>query len=356
MVILDFSKAFDKVPHKRLLGKLDHYGIRGSTLDWIKAFLSNRSQVVVVDGEKSESAPMISGVPQGTVLGPILFLIFINDLPKNIKANTRLFADDCVVYNTIKTTKDCQMLQWDLNTLADWEQRWGMEFHPQKCNVLTCSTSRNPINFNYKLKGQTLDRTDSSKYLGVDLRSDPGWKDHVTRVTKKANSMIGFLKRNLKTANKTTKANAYQALVRPHLEYCSSVWSPHKVGQKQKIEMVQRKAARYVCNDWTSSVTTMLQELGWECLESRRNKQRLTFIYKIVHGAVDIPPDRYLQPGSSKTRSNHKYKYAQIGVSCDIFKFSFFLAAIPAWNSLPATAAEAPSLASFKGEHHRITV
>ena len=159
---------------------------------WIKAFLSDCSQNVLVDGGKSEPAPVISGVPQGTVLGPILFLIFINDLPQNINANIRLFADDCIVFSTIKTTEDCKALQEDLDTLSDWEQRWGMEFHPEKCNVLSCTTSRNPVRFNYKLKGHTLEHVDSSKYLGVDIRDDLNWKDHITRVTNKANSMVGF--------------------------------------------------------------------------------------------------------------------------------------------------------------------
>ncbi|KAL8567466.1 hypothetical protein ACOMHN_010057 [Nucella lapillus] len=141
LIILDFSKAFDKVPHERLLRKLDHYGVRGSTFNWVKAFLSDRSQQVVVDGARSDPAPVISGVPQGSVLGPILFLIFINDLPDQLKSKARLFADDCIVYHTVSTTADSEVIQQDLNTLADWERRWGMEFHPMKCNVLSCTKS-----------------------------------------------------------------------------------------------------------------------------------------------------------------------------------------------------------------------
>ncbi|MEW8544204.1 MAG: reverse transcriptase family protein, partial [Candidatus Thiodiazotropha sp.] len=134
LVILDFSKAFDRVPHQRLLGKLDHYGIRGNTHQWIKSFLSGRSQQVIVDGASSEKAPVISGVPQGTVLGPLLFLLFINDLPACVNSRTRLFADDCIIYRPIKMLQDCQQLQYDLVNLAEWESTWGMAFHPDKCN------------------------------------------------------------------------------------------------------------------------------------------------------------------------------------------------------------------------------
>ena len=123
LIILDFAKAFDKVPHERLLRKLSHYGIRGQTLSWIRAFLSNRSQRVVVDGVQSEPAPVISGVPQGTVLGPILFLLFINDLPNDLSSSVRLFADDCIVYRKIRTRTDSELLQRDLDISSQWEHR-----------------------------------------------------------------------------------------------------------------------------------------------------------------------------------------------------------------------------------------
>ena len=144
MVILDFSKAFDRVPHKRLLRKLHHYGIRGHLHSWITSFLTGRSQKVIVEGSESESAPVISGVPQGSVLSPLLFLLFINDLPDNIASNTRLFADDCIVYRTIRYHADQEALQEDLVRLAEWEDKWGMEFHPQKCSTLSVTRSRSP--------------------------------------------------------------------------------------------------------------------------------------------------------------------------------------------------------------------
>ena len=156
LILLDFSKAFDKVPHKRLLHKLKQLGIRGNTLKWIESFLSDRTQRVVLENSSSSYAPVLSGVPQGTVLGPLLFLVFINDLPQScVSSQVRLFADDCAVYRKIKTKEDEALLQQDLNNLQEWEARWSMEFHPQKCQLLHITARRNPTNTSYTMKGHT---------------------------------------------------------------------------------------------------------------------------------------------------------------------------------------------------------
>ena len=274
MVVLDFSKAFDRVPHRRLLRKLHHYGIRGNTHQWITSFLLGRIHRVTVEGCSSDSVPVVSGVPQGSVLGPLLFLLFINDLPDKIISKTRLFADDCIVYRPIYDKNDCAVLQQDLDALAEWESKWGMEFHPQKCSVLRVSRSRSPIIHSYKLKGHILITENTTKYLGVDLQTTLSWKTHIDRISKKANSMLGFLRRNLRSCSEDTKANAYFSMVRSNLEYCSSVWNPHQKDQIRKLEMIQRRAARYTTNRYrnTSSVSSMLDHLQWESLESRRSK------------------------------------------------------------------------------------
>ena len=352
MVILDFSKAFDLVPHRRLLRKLHHYGIRGHLHTWITDFLSGRTQNVVIEGVTSGSAPVVSGVPQGSVLGPLLFLLFINDLPDNLTSQTRLFADDCIVYRTVKSQEDCMILQQDLHTLADWEKKWGMEFHPQKCSVLSVTKSKSPMKYPYQLKGHVLEVQESSKYLGVDLQSKMSWKKHIDRVTKKANSTLGFLRRNLKAGTEDTKASAYFCMVRTNLEYCCSVWSPQYKNEIKKVEMVQRRAARFVTSRYrnTSKVSSMIDHLQWESLKSRRSKIQLNLLYKVVEDLVDIPADKYLTPSTARTRSAHSRKFRQYSTSTDPFKFSFFPHTIPLWNSLPASVAEAPSLASFRKE------
>ena len=174
VIIVVFTKAFDKIPHRRLLYKLDYYGIRGSTHKWITSWLSGRSQKVVLDGQASDPVPVLSGVPQRSVLGPILFLIFINDLPENIRSSVRLFADDCVLYRNIESPVDCQILQDDLNSLAQWETDWQMKFNVAKCHSM--SVTRHPpykhIQFDYTLHQQRLEQVQSAKYLRITISDD----------------------------------------------------------------------------------------------------------------------------------------------------------------------------------------
>ena len=176
------------------------------------------------------------------------------------------------------------------------------------------------------------------------------WNTHIDKTIKKGNSTLGFLRRNLLVKNEDTKTAAYISLVRPGLEYCSTIWSPYTKDQKRKLEMVQRRAARYVTNRHhnTSSVTSMLDQLGWESLESRRTKAQLTMFYKIVNGLVDIPSDQYLTPMSSRTRSTNNRKFRLPSTSTSYYRNSFFPRTVSTWNKLPSTTADAPDLVSFK--------
>jgi hypothetical protein len=171
VLILDFQKAFDKVPHQRLIQKLSCYGVRGKILDWITHWLTSRTQCVVVDGETSQPVHVQSGVPQGTVLGPLMFLIYINDISNNIDTNTkiRLFADDCVLYRIVRSNTDTEYLQKDLNALTDWASTWQMSFNTAKCNILRITTKKNPIIHNYKMEKNPLDTVRHHSYLGIEL-------------------------------------------------------------------------------------------------------------------------------------------------------------------------------------------
>ncbi len=200
LLVLDFSKAFDTVPHDALLGKLQHYGIHGHILHWIAGFLKNREQCVVVDGARSSPVSVDSGVPQGTVLGPLLFLLHINDIQLHVSLGTkiRLFADDCLLYRPIKSVEDQVALQRDLTALDDWSRRWGMRFNATKCNLMRIARSKTPFTRMYSLSGHTLEEVQQAKYLGVCIGNDLVWASHIASVSQKTNSTLGFLRRNLK--------------------------------------------------------------------------------------------------------------------------------------------------------------
>ena len=186
-ILLDFSKAFDKVAHQRLAAKLHHYGIRNKTLSWIQSFLADRYQKVVLDGKTSSSSPVTSGVPQGTVLGPLLFLIYINDLPSRVSSTARLFADDCLLYRVISSQDDVASLQEDLDRLQEWERDWQMSFNPDKCEHIRITLKRKIVQSTYKIHGQVLKETTKAKYLGVTIDKNLSWNSHIDMVTKRAN-------------------------------------------------------------------------------------------------------------------------------------------------------------------------
>ena len=223
VLVMDFSKAFDKVDHNLLCLKLSSYGIRGEINSWISNFLSGRKQCVVVEGEQSTFVPVESGVPQGSVLGPYLFLFYINDIPDGLKSTCRLFADDTIVYLTVKSNSDAEELQDDLNKLAKWEKKWSMEFHPDKCNILYITRNKTPVVYDYRLHGHTLQHVSSAKYLGVTFNSKLTWGEHIDNMTQKANKTLGFLRRNVQVSNPQLKQQAYRTLVRPVVEYACPV-------------------------------------------------------------------------------------------------------------------------------------
>ncbi|MES9880859.1 MAG: reverse transcriptase family protein [Sedimenticola sp.] len=350
LVLLDFSKAFDKVNHEKLLYKLHCYGVRENTLNWIRAFLNGRSQKVVIEGEESGSVPVTSGVPQGSVLGPILFVIYINDLPDHIISQVRLFADDTAVYITIRHEDDGKTLQHDLDTLQVWEKNWDMHFNPSKCQILHISRTKSPVTSSYTLHGQVLEAVASAKYLGATISNNLSWNQHITNITNKANSTLGFVKRNIKTTNPKVREQTYKTLVRPQIEYASVIWDPYTQQNINKIEMVQRRAARWTVNDYSrqSSVTDMLSSLGWCSLQDRRTQARLCLFYKIVNSLVAIPLPQHIQPSNRISRYCHSMTFRQIHTNTDFYKYSFFPRTVVQWNSLSESTVTQPDLEHFK--------
>ena len=348
-ILLDFSKAFDKVAHQRLAIKLHHYGVRNKTLTWIKNFLADRYQRVVLDGKTSTSSPVTSGVPQGTVLGPLLFLIYINDLPSCVSSTVRLFADDCLLYRVISNQEDAASLQEDLDHLQEWERDWQMVFNPDKCEHIRITNKRKIVQTSYKIHGQVLKETNKAKYLGVTIDSKLTWNSHVDVVTKRANQTISFLQRNLSACPKDIKALSYKSLVRPQVEYAATVWDPPTKTSNSKVEAVQRRAARFCHGDYrrTSRVTPMLQNLGWEDLKTRREQSKTIMMYRIVNNLIDIPAEKYLTQTGTSTRG-HESRFLVPYCSLVAYKSSFFPSTIRLWNALPVSMVTTPTLEAFK--------
>ncbi len=348
-ILLDFSKAFDKVPHQRLRLKLEYYGVRGNTLEWISSFLNGRTQRVLCGGSVSKPADVDSGVPQGSVLGPLLFLAYINDLPDCVASTPRMFADDCLLYRQIDSISDSRALQDDLIALEKWESDWLMSFNPDKCEVLRFTRKTKPIITSYFIHGSELNTVPAAKYLGVTLDSKLTFNQHIAATSKKANSTRAFVTRTTKFCPRKVRDEAYKTFVRPSLEYASTVWSPHTDKNIKKLEAVQRRAARSVMNDHdrTSSVTAMLHRLKWETLEERRAKSRVMLFYKVVTGLVEVTLPTYIIQGSQLTRG-HSLRFLVPTVRLDVYKHSFYPASIRLWNGLPAEAVTSASPDAFR--------
>ena len=332
-MFLDFAKAFDSVPHERLLLKADYYGIRDKTNTWLRSFLTGRSQRVVINGSASSWSSVVSGVPQGTVLGPILFLMFINDLPTNTTSGIKLFADDCVLYRPIISVSDHFALQRDLDQLEKWAYTWQMKFTPTKCFVMFVTLKNSPSQFSYSPCNVQLDGAYHQKYLGDYITCTLSWQLQCDEAKKKAMRVLRILQRNLSSCDRSVKACAYLSLVRPIVEYATVAWSPHTNKWIDCIESVQRRAARFVNSDYSryGSVSSKLTDLNWPSLQSRRRTCDLGMFYKIHRGQVNIslPYDLTSVPAYGSTRAKHDFKIRLASSSVDAYKNSFYVRSIP---------------------------
>ena len=215
IIFLHFSKAFDKISHIFILSKLHYYGIRNHTLSWIGAFLYNRTQTTVVNGVHSSYVEVTCGVPQGSVLGPMLFLLYISDINNAITSQIKLFADDSVLYRNIHNQNDQVILQNDLDTISLWAEKWFMELDINKCSVLSITLKHNSIFHDYDILGTMPKRVTNHDYLGVTISSDLNWRRHVKKFSNKASRTLGLPKRTLSLCSKNVKSIAYKMLVRP---------------------------------------------------------------------------------------------------------------------------------------------
>ena len=350
VLLIDFSKAFDSVPHQRLLLKFNYYGITGNSVSWIENFLLDRTQYVQVSGTRSSWISVTPGVPQDTVIGPLLFLIYINDIVHNLNSKIKLFADDAVLYSEVSNVHDVSLFQQDLDTLSCWAATWQMNFNLTKCNIM--SFTRSPLKFpaGYRLCNSPLESISCHKYLGVFIQDNLEWDSHVKSVKHKAMKILGLLGRNFSGSSQYVKTQGYNSLVRPHVEYASAAWSPFEKQHIKALEAVQCCAIRFVCSDYSQfcSVTSMQHSLGWDTLEVRRHLNTATIMYKAVHNWTHLTFPASVTLAQRSNRSNHPHKFRHIFARTNAYKFSFFPLVIPLWNGLPNSAVNAESVTDFQ--------
>lgn len=350
-IFLDFSKAFDVVSHQLLFLKLSKLNIDHQILTWIKNFLSNRTQFVTANDCNSPFSPVNSGVPQGSVLGPLLFLIYINDLPNVVNSSIKLFADDCVIYRVISNSSDTAMLQTDLDNISAWCTSWHMRLNTNKCKVMRISRSADCSNvYNYHLEGLVLEKVMSYKYLGVHLTANLSWEKHIEYISNNANRMLGYLRRNFYMAPSSLKLLLYKTLVRSKLEYASSVWDPGLDYLSNTLESVQNRSARFILSDYhrNASVSSMKLSLNLPLLYLRRQLSRLSLFQKIYYHNTSLKRELFCTPAYLSSRSDHANKVAVPFARTNLFYHSFLVKTSKEWNDLPSSIATLVYTPAFK--------
>ena len=314
-VVLDFKKAFDKVPHKLLMEKIGKLQLHPQIVDWIHDFLCNRKQRVVICGQSSSEKSVTSGVPQGSVLGPTLFLIYINDLPDVLTCGCSLYADDTLVYQEVTTAEQEAEFQRNISAVYQWSKQWQMPFNEGKSQLLLFGETSTSTAVSYKLGNTTIKRVEETKYLGVILQQDLCFDSHIDSKIASARKLLGAIKFMLHDASIEGKTLAYTSLCRPILEYADVVWDPVCKQAINSLEKVQTDAVKFIANlRGRTSITEARERLGLELLSKRRRNHRLSLLNKILsneskHSALasaydEISQDRvdYTMTTRSQTR------------------------------------------------------
>ena len=349
IIYLDFKKAFDTVPHKRLLEKIKSYGISGNLYKWIRDFLSNRTQKVRVNNQYSRESKVESGIPQGSILGPILFTIFINDLPDGIKSICKIFADDTKIYNKSNCSQE---IQEDIKHLQNWSEKWKLFFNISKCKIMHIGTKENQPREKYFMFDSqtriTIEECDQEKDLGVIFDETLIFDKHINNAISKANKMLGLIKRTFSYLNKETFLKLYKSMVRPHLEYGNVVWHPLYKRQSSAIEKVQRRATKILRECQNMSYPERLNYLNLFTLKGRRLRGDLIEMYKISNSLTDLDKKKMFRPATVDYTRNSEGKVGQIHYKGKYRENVFSIRITPTWNSLSNTLKNAPSTNAFK--------
>ena len=345
-IYLDFAKAFDKVPHFRLGLKLEANGITGKLLEWLKDFLNNRQQKVVIKDTKSNPREVTSGIPQGSVLGPVLFIVYINDLPQVVNSYVKIFADDTKLFRAVTDTSNRDNLQEDLDALHNWSVKWQLKFNEDKCKIIHYG-GNNP-RLTYKLNNTELEACSTEKDLGITFDEKLKFSQHIGNITAKANSRLAIIKRSMHDLTPEIFLPLYKSLVRPLLEYCSPVWNPVLKKDSLEIEKVQRRATKLVTSISDKEYSERMYILKLDSLNFRRRRMDLIQVFRIIKGIDNIPPNLFFKFQESTRTRGHNLKLFKISPNCTIRANSFSIRVINDWNSLPQSIVSSKTINAFK--------
>ena len=353
-VFCDFSKAFDKVWHKGLLHKIKSYGVDSNLLSWFSSYLQDRQQRVVINNSSSSLCNVPAGVPHGSVLGPLLFILYINDIAENLISLSRLFADDTSFsYSSGDELQIKTVIGHDLKELDEWSKKWLMSFNPDKTEIMLFSNTEIP-ELNFIFNGRTIPITNSHKHLGVTFSSDAKWNIHIENILSSIYKHLNVLpKLKYKLSRKNLK-KLYLVYIRPIFEYASEVWDNCGVGNSNKLDQLQLEAARIVTGlpIFASSIL-VYKELSWESLTERRKRRKLQMFYNIQNNNAPrylcdlIPPTiQSTTVYPLRNGSDIIIPFCRLSITCD----SFIPSTIRQWNSLNPSLRNMESIAKFKTE------
>jgi hypothetical protein len=359
VVFLDISKAFDRVWHDGLLHKLKKHGIKGRLLAWLMDYLRDRQQRVIINGVASSWGNIEAGVPQGSVLGPLLFLIYINDITHVIKnCNIRLFADDtCLFIEVDNHLHAADKLNEDLALITDWSNKWLVSFSPQKTEEMIITNKGPATHPALTLDNTPIKRVTAHKHLGLTLTNDLSWKTHAYNIGKKAYNCLGLLRPLKFILDRRSLETMYMSFVRPVLEYGDVIW--HIPADNRHtldiLEKVQMEAARLVTGATRRCPTAALYaDVAWEKLAQRRKFHRALLLFKIENNLVpSYLSDLIPEPIQARTRYNLRNRndlqvpFARL----ETYSQSFFPAAARLWNSLKASTRQAKTVNTFKSHY-----
>ena len=353
-VFFDYRKAFDSVPHLPLVEKLMDFFLDPSIVTWITSYLCDRMQSVVIDGESSNLVRVVSGVPQGSVLGPLLFCIYIDSVAlctQSVNVHNVLYADDLLLYKVIACAQDFIDMQQDVLAIERWSTNNFLTLNSAKCKVMVVSRKKSPYYQPLLLNDVAVDRVESFKYLGINISHDLTWSFHISRICAKARQSLGLLYRQFYgKCDSRSLLKLYISLVRPLLEYACPVWAPHAQKDIYCIERVQMLGVKIITGEWNIVYHDGLVRLSLDTLEKRRLDLSLCLLYKYVHSMCFFPANFISRKRNSgyNLRSPHPLQLEQPFARTNSHLFSFIPRSVSIWNSLPSSIVLASSLNSFK--------